>query len=207
MGVKVEVKDHSSKTQCENYFIISNHMSYLDIMVMSAHIPTSFVTSIEMKQTPILGQIVTLAGCLFVERRSRQGLGAEVADIERALVAGINVTVFPEATSTNGEELLKFKRPLYQAAINSERPVLPITLNYQEINGKPVTALNRDLICWYGEMSFAPHLWDLCAQKNLKAHLTIGELIHSLEHDTASLRDKTFDVISNFYQPISHTRF
>jgi 1-acyl-sn-glycerol-3-phosphate acyltransferase len=85
-----------------------------------------------MKNTFFLGQICKFASCLFVERRSRGNLDQEIKEITDALNYGHNVLIFPEGTSTNGDEVLRFKRPLFNAAIFSSKKVLPATLNYLE---------------------------------------------------------------------------
>lgn len=142
--------------------MVGNHMSYLDILVLSAIYPSSYVTSQEIREMPFLGMLCEWAGCLFVERRSRKNLSREVSEIKDALLKGLTVTIFPEATSTNGEEILRFRTPLYQAAIDSGVMVQPFCLNYLRINGSPFSRGNRDYVCWYGDMDFLPHLWALC---------------------------------------------
>jgi lyso-ornithine lipid O-acyltransferase len=186
-------------------FIVSNHLSYLDILVISSLVPTCFVTSIEMKKTPFLGQIIQLAGCLFVERRNRNNIHYEIKEIERALKAGLNVTVFPEATSTNGEQVLQFKRSLFQAAISGNANLLPLTLNYTHLNGNKVTLVNRDYLCWYGEMSFLPHLWKLCQQNDIVVQVvTTGYVeVNECEHCPSTLRDIAFNQVHSAFIPIA----
>ena len=198
--VDAELKD---KTYTHK-LLVSNHLSYLDIMVMSSLVPSSFVTSVEMKNTPVLGQIVILAGCLFVERRNKSKIKNEIKDIEDALKSGLNVVVFPEATSTNGESVLNFKRSLFQASANTGAAVTPITINYTQINGKTVDKSNRDFVCWYGDMDFASHLWKLCHQKEIRVSIKFSENIEPTpEADTAWLRDTAYAKVSENYQPIA----
>lgn len=200
LGIKIS---HNLNTidRNKNYFIVSNHLSYIDILLISSVLPTSFVTSVEMKNTPFLGQIIQLAGCLFVERRNKKNIMNEIGDIENALNKGLNVTVFPEATSTNGEQVLKFKRSLFQSAVNTQVDVLPLTINYKEINKHKVSLKNRDILCWYGDMEFAPHLWNLCKQRTIQVELLANEtvLAQNQQNCTATLRDIAFEkVVINF---------
>jgi 1-acyl-sn-glycerol-3-phosphate acyltransferase len=92
LGIRVEKKGEFVKEK--NYFIVSNHMSYIDIPILSSIFNTSYVTSTDIRETPGLGQIAELAGCLYVNRKSRENITNEIGDIERALLAGLNVTVF-----------------------------------------------------------------------------------------------------------------
>lgn len=200
LGIRIS---HNLKNidKSKNYFIVSNHLSYTDILIISSIIPTSFVTSVEMKKTPFLGQIIQLAGCLFVERRNKKNILNEIGDIENALNKGLNVTVFPEATSTNGEQVLNFKRSLFQSAMNTQVDVLPMTLNYRKVNGENVSSENRDSICWYGDMEFAPHLWSLCKNKSINVDIITPGILSSQNEKscTAELRDNAFEkVVMNF---------
>lgn len=151
-----------NKPSLEARLMVGNHMSYLDILILSSLYPSSYVTSQEIREMPFLGMLCEWAGCLFVERRSRENLSREVSEIKDALLQGLTVTVFPEATSTNGEEILRFRTPLYQAAMDSGVKVQPFCLNYLQINGARFSKGNRDYVCWYGDMEFVPHLWALC---------------------------------------------
>ena len=125
-----------------NYLIVSNHLSYLDILILASKIPSAFVTSTDIKNTPFLGQIVTLAGCLFVNRKDKTNIKNEIKELREALNYGLNVVVFPEATSTNGDEVIRFRHPLFEASIATESPILPLTLNYSSISNKSVTILD-----------------------------------------------------------------
>mgnify|MGYP006300931951 CR=1 FL=1 len=152
--------------------IVSNHLSYLDIFALAAQRPTCFVTSVEIKETPVLGQLCQLGGCLFVERRSREHLSREVREIYEALANGENVCVFPEGTSTNGEKVRRFKRPLFCAALDAGAIIQPVTLNYLSVSGEKLAINNRDHVFWYGDMDFLPHLVDVFSQSRVHVYTT-----------------------------------
>ncbi len=156
--LNVTVSIHTSVKQLKSgHLIVSNHLSYLDVLILSWLFPGCFVTSVEIRQTPFLGHITSLAGCLFVDRRSRQFLGQETLSLSSTLKSGQNVIVFPEGTSTDGETVLRFRQPLFRAAIHAGKDILPVSISYEEINHAPVTAQNRDQIFWYGSMTFGDH--------------------------------------------------
>lgn len=203
-GVQVR-KNFQPLKAGENYLIVANHLSYLDVLIISSFFPTCFVTSTEMKETPFLGQLCLLGGCLFVERRKRARIAGEVAQITHALKSGLNVVIFPEAKSTNGEAVIAFKRPLFQAAVNAGKKVLPLCLNYRTLDGEKLTVKNRDKIFWYGNMSFLSHALDLFSHQRIVADLSVLECLDTLEFsDKNTLADKSFEVIANEYQVISH---
>lgn len=186
----------------QNSLFVSNHLSYIDVLILASQAPMNFVTSIEIKNTPFLGQIVQMAGCLFVERRNKSNLTNEIKEITEALANGINVTIFPEATSTNGESVLRFRRPLYAAAIESDRNVVPLCLNYKKISGKSIDLENRDDVFWYGKMSFLPHLWSLCLQDNVEIEIQVLGKIENEENLTATdLASESHKRVSEVFIP------
>lgn len=188
-----------------NYLIVSNHLSYLDILIISSYLPTCFVTSKEMKETPFLGQLCLLGGCLFVERRSRAGITEEIKELSDALDDGLNVVIFPEATSTNGEAVIRFRRPLFQAAMNAHSKVLPVCLNYRTLDGEKLTLKNRDKIFWYGDMGFLGHALALFKHQNIVAELTIMPSLDARDYtDKNELCDTCFKLVSDEYEIITH---
>lgn len=189
-----------------NYLIVSNHLSYLDILIIAAKIPTAFVTSTDIKNTPFLGQIVTLAGCLFVNRKNKENIKNEIKELREALNYGINVVVFPEATSTNGDEVLRFRHPLFEASIATSSPILPLTINYKKISNAPINLNNRDIVCWYGDMGFFTHFLKVLEQKEIIVELNISEsftpsLISSIE---AALR--SHQIVSNNFKSLNQNK-
>lgn len=134
--------------------IVGNHMGFIDILVMHSLTKALFVTSYEMRETPVLGLITEMSGCLFVERRNKSNILSELKNIIDALNDDFNVTLYPEATSHNGEEILPFKRTLMTSAAAAGKPILPYCFNFKSINGEPFSLKYRDHVCWYGDMGF-----------------------------------------------------
>jgi len=157
--------------------IIPNHISYLDVIVVNALFPAVFVTSREIEETPVLGQVTSGAGCAFVERRHKQSLHRDIDQLSSLLNQGINVALFPEGTTSAGEQLLPFKKSLFEAAVRSRCQVVPVCIRYQTIDGQTFDASNRDTIAWYGSMQFFPHLWQLMMTKSVEVRLSVlGEV-------------------------------
>lgn len=155
-----------------------------------------------MREAPFIGTIVELGGCLFVERRNKKNLSKEVEDITEGLLNGLSVCIFPEATSTNGEQVLRFRRPLYNAAVKSRSPVLPLCLNYKSINGEKLNPKNRDSVFWYGDMDFLPHLLDLARLKSVDLEISILESIPVADDSQdALLAEHSHKLVSNHFEP------
>lgn len=159
--------------------IIGNHMSYLDILIFLSFFESLFVTSVEMKERFFLGQITQLAGCLFVERRNPRKLHEEMKTIKKYFSKGFNVCIFPEGTSSNGESVLPFKKSLFQIPVETHCPIQPIILKYESIDGLPFGNKTRDKVCWYGDMGFFSHLFNLLALKSVSASLRVLPTVDS----------------------------
>lgn len=203
IGVEV-VSNKKPESSLNNYLIVSNHLSYLDVLTISSLYPSCFVTSKEMKKTFFLGQLCLLGGCLFVDRKNKSNIHNEVRELTNSLTKGLNVAIFPEAKSTDGSEVIHFKRPLFQAAMDSGAKVLPMCLNYKSINGVEVSRLNRDLVFWYGDQAFLDHALKLFSQKKMVIELSVLNVIRPQEFSgKTELSHKCHELISGNYKKIN----
>lgn len=171
IGVEVKTFLKDPNVLDRNYFMVCNHMSYFDILILSSLQPSVFVTSVEMEKTFFLGDIAKLGGSFFVDRVNRRKMKSEVKALENLLNDGFNVFIFPEGTSTNGSEILPFKKSLFRVPFQTQFPILPMCLKYTHIDGEPFSPKNSDRICWYGDMSFAPHLLQLMKVREVRAEV------------------------------------
>jgi len=153
------------------YLMVSNHISYTDILALAALEEMVFITSVEMGNNPFLGAITRLGGCLYTNRKNPISLKDEIQRFSDTISEGFKVLLFPEGTSTNGSTIMDFRRSLFQIALNINCPILPVCIKYTKIDGKPVTDSNRDLVAWYGDMTFAPHFLKLLNHK-IEADIT-----------------------------------
>jgi 1-acyl-sn-glycerol-3-phosphate acyltransferase len=182
--------------------LVGNHLSYLDVLLICAQKPTCFVTSNEIRETPFLGLICRMAGCLFVERRNKDNLQNEISELRDGLREGLSITVFPEATSTNGEQILRFRRPLYSAAIDSARPVVPFCINYRRVGRHRLSLENRDRVMWYGDMPFAPHVWRLAECAEIEVDLHFLPPIEASALTAADLAEKSWRSVASVFRPV-----
>jgi 1-acyl-sn-glycerol-3-phosphate acyltransferase len=184
--------------------IVCNHQSYIDILLIASRFPSLFVTSMQMKETPFLGHMSILSGCIFVERRDKSNLHNEVRELTENLKKGINVLVFPEATCSNGEAILRFRRPLFQAAIDAQAPILPLCLNYKKINGEKVTKTNKDKILWYGKMPFVSHAMRFLCLSKIEVDFNIMHPLQpSPEWEKGNLAETTQKMVEECFFPMT----
>lgn len=200
-NVKVNVSGHIPKNQPG--LIAGNHMGFIDVLVMNSLQPTLFVTSNEIKETPFLGLLCELSGCLFVERRNRMNIGNELNEIVTYLKRGFNVILYPEATSHNGEEILPFKRTLLTSAAYAEVPIRPYCFNFKSINGEPFTLKYRDDVCWYGPISFARGFIGFASIKELVVDVEFLEPVFTKpSDDRGQVADSVREQIVKKFRPV-----
>ena len=139
----------------------ANHISYLDITVLSSLLAASFVAKTEVAQWPLFGWLAKLQRSVFVDRKVRST--AEQRDsIAARLAAKDALILFPEGTSGDGNRVLPFKSALFSVADHAATgpvTVQPVSIAYTRVNGMPIGRRYRPLFAWYGAMAMAPHLW------------------------------------------------
>jgi 1-acyl-sn-glycerol-3-phosphate acyltransferase len=150
--------------------LVTNHLSYLDIMVLASVRPVVFVSKAEVRRWPGIGYLVGLAGTLFIRRQSRLQVSAAVTRMQEALDLGVVLAFFPEGTTTGGDRVLPFRASLLEAAVTGQLPVTPGCLRY-ELPGGSVP----DEVCYWRDMTFFSHLANLCRHREIRAHVTYGE--------------------------------
>ena len=136
--------------------VASNHMSYLDVLVLSSVRPQIFLAKDEVKGWPLFGSFARWAGSVFIDRRKRSEVSAKTAQFREAVEAGLPVTVFLEGTTSDGSTVRPFRTALLEPAIQSGWPVTPCALHYEATGAKA-----SETICYHGDMTLVPHLLTL----------------------------------------------
>lgn len=184
-NIKLKVKNPEILTALKNksYLAVANHVSYTDIILLSSLESYSFITSVEMGNNFFLGNITRLGGSLFTNRKNPVGLKQEIENFSQAIKDGNKVVLFAESTSTDGRDVRPFKSSLFQVALSADCPILPICIKYKSIDGKPIDDSNRDLVCWYGDMTFAPHFMKLL-NRQISAEITFLDPVYEVAGKT-----------------------
>ncbi len=117
---------------------------------------------------------------------------------------GFNTVLFPEATTSNGESLLPFKAPFLKSAINTNKDVLPLCINYTKVNGVSINEENRDFIFYHEDIAFFVHFFRLLTRKSVEVDL---EALKEIEVNPSMTRKElsriAYEKISNAYSGIS----
>lgn len=167
----VESRNHSEHTP--GTLFLANHVSYLDVLILASQFPSVFITSVEVKRSPILGLLARLSGAYFVERRNRTTLKKDISEIRELLSSGVHVILFPEGTTSDGSSVLPFKPSLLEAVVNSDIEVRPLCLNYRYCNGESVSAEHREVLFYYGQMNLWKQLSHLLGVSEVLAELIV----------------------------------
>lgn len=188
LGIRLVI--HGRRQTRGSVLYIGNHSSWLDIPVLSAAIPASFVAKSEIEGWPIFGFLSKLQRTVFVQREKRSRTAESRDVLVERLRAGDNLILFPEGTSSDGNRVLPFKSALFGAAeIEVARrdgtmgPVVvqPVTVTYTRLQGMPMGRDYRPFFTWFGDMELAPHLFKaltfgpITAEVEFHAPLTVSE--------------------------------
>jgi 1-acyl-sn-glycerol-3-phosphate acyltransferase len=187
-----------------HYLIVSNHTGFLDIFLMNAYSTGLFITSVEMRNTPVLGWVTDAGGCLYVERRDRSNISNEVLKIRHVLQKGFNVILYPEGTSSDGAQVLPFKRTLITAAVGVV-PILPAVINYDLVNDQPMHHKYRKAVFWYGDYHFSTSIIRAFALKSINLSLKFLEPVSINQTDNkAEVAEILHERIASHYKIVPY---
>ena len=152
--------------------IAANHISWIDIFVVQSVRPASFVAKSEIRDWPVAGWIAERAGTIFLRRGHRRDAARINQRVHDALAEGDCVGIFPEGTTTEGGELLKFHALLFESAIANGALVHPAALRYEGPDGGPCTE-----VAYVGETTFMESVSRIVGRRRIVARLAFAEPI------------------------------
>jgi lyso-ornithine lipid O-acyltransferase len=143
--------------------LLANHMSWLDIMALSAASRTAFVAHSGLTVSPALKWLCEQNGTVFISRHQRHTVGEQVAQVREAL-GERRLTLFPEGTTNDGRELLAFKSSLLSAVepLPAGLTVQPVALDYDD----------AEEIAWVGDEPGLTNAFKILARVR-PVHLTL----------------------------------
>jgi 1-acyl-sn-glycerol-3-phosphate acyltransferase len=146
------------------FLLVSNHLSYVDIVVLAAHLDCVFVAKRDVRSWPFLGLIIERMDTIFIDRTNRRDVVRVNEQIDRALQSGDGVVLFAEGTSTPGSRVLPLKPSLLEIAARANFPVSHASITYSDPK-----------VCWYADMTFAGHFFNLLKIPRYNATLVFGD--------------------------------
>lgn len=166
LGLAVRVRRHGEIAASGGRLVVANHVSWLDIPVLGSLAPMSFLAKREIGAHAIGRALVALQGAVYVDRARWRCIPAVNATMAEAMRAGSAVVLFAEATTGDGNRILRFRSSHFEAIrraaeANNQGPafIQPIYLHYSRLCGLPMARYERARIAWYGDMTFLPHFY------------------------------------------------
>src|SRR5437762_10683095 len=145
--------------------LVCNHLSYLDVIVLSSIRPCVFVAKRDVAGWPLFGWLARAAGTIFVDRERRLSSSAVLNPIRHAISGGLLVVVFPEGTSSDGSTVLPFKSALLESAVQLQCPVASASVQYALDDGSVA-----DEVCYWRDMTLVPHLLHLFFKREIRSN-------------------------------------
>lgn len=195
LGVRVTVQGTPPRPP---FFIVSNHLSYLDIVVYFTQLKGAFIAKKEVRSWPVLGFLAHTANTLFIDRRNHRDLGR----INRLIAGHINarqgVILFAEGTSTAGATVNPFKPSLLEYPAGNNLPVSYASISYRTPAGAPPAHL---AVCWWGDMTFGGHAFNLFRIPRVEASIVFGDQTVQ-ERDRKRLANELWKKVHQQFIPV-----
>lgn len=165
IGLRVVVR--GAKSAEKPHLVVSNHVSYYDIVALGSEIAGDFIAKADIAKWPVFGLMAKAGRSVFIDRARSATTNAR-DQIQDRLDAGDTLIMFPESTSGDGNIMKPFKSALFTVAerritdSNGQTrniAVQPVSIAYTRLNGLPLGVGWRPFVAWYGDMEMLPHLW------------------------------------------------
>jgi len=163
----IRVRTHGSMPS--SGLLVSNHLSYLDIVVLSSIRPCVFVAKSDVARWPLFGWLAYAAGTIFVDRQRKCSSQKVVSGIRDAITGGSMVVLFPEGTSSDGSTVLPFKSALLESAVQLRSPIASASIEYALDDGSV-----GEEICYWRDMTLVPHLLNLLCKREIRANYSFS---------------------------------
>lgn len=154
------------------FFLATNHLSYMDILLLYTCADGVFIAKREMRSWPVLGPLANFFGTIWVNREIRRDAVRVLDHISEAVSRGDGVILFAEGTTTRGDVMLPMKPALFDWAAREQFPVHYGAITYRTPPGSVPADLS---VCWWGDMTFGRHVYDLCRLRGFDATVVFGE--------------------------------
>lgn len=195
MGLSVKV--HGRDPGLPAGLVVSNHLGYLDIFVHGTIFPLRYTSTTVIAKWPLLGKIIDLSYPVLVDRTSKPAARKALRDFAKTMKNGLYLIVYPEGTSTDGKNGIRpFKSTPFEAATFANLPVIPILTRYREVPG-------RSTVCWYGDMTFTPHVWQVLSMPKIEADVYFMEPIYPEDRTRKELAEYVHRAMDSEYRNIT----
>jgi 1-acyl-sn-glycerol-3-phosphate acyltransferase len=176
-GVRVSVRGAPADER--PLLLVSNHCSWLDIIVLSSIVPVVFIAKSEIERWPLFGLFAKLQRSIFVNRSRRRDTGKVNNIIAARLAEGDPVVLFGEGTASDGNLVLPFRSALLGALKETlgeegRGHIQPVSVAYTRLQGIPMGRQHRPVAACYGDISLVKHLKRVLREGAIDVTVTFG---------------------------------
>jgi 1-acyl-sn-glycerol-3-phosphate acyltransferase len=190
LGLRIEIVGRLPDRAC---LVVSNHVSWLDIVLLGGLMQAAFVSKAEVRRWPLIGRFAELLGTVFLPRGQFK-TGDATRQVNETLAGGQPVVLFPSATTLADLVPPRFHARMFAAAIEGGHPILPVAIHYlPESRSAPA---HHAWATWTGSAELAPHFLRLCRLERLNVRVTVGEPISPVGVDRRQLAQSSHAAIS-----------
>jgi len=188
LGIRI---DRNELPKNDNFILMPNHRSYLDIFIFSGLTPASFVGKAELRNWPF-GKVATkITNLILVDRNNSRSLIRTMSEIKSSVSQGIPVTLFPEGTTYKGPLTKNFKSGSFKIATETGIPVIPAAIDYRDKND-----------AWVGDDTFIPHFFRQMGKPITYVTIRFGQPLSETDHE--KLREQTKNEIETMLNEIQN---
>ncbi|HEX4330703.1 MAG TPA: lysophospholipid acyltransferase family protein [Usitatibacter sp.] len=174
LNVRVRVEGEPPGAHEHGALVAANHVSWLDIFLVSSVRPTRFIAKSEIRDWGIVGWIADRAGTLFVRRDQLRDTARINALVHEALAGGDCVGLFPEGITTEGDMLHKFHTALFEPAVANSAHVHPAAIRYERRDG----SLCRE-VSFRGERTFMESMSLIIGEPAVVARIAFAPVVET----------------------------
>lgn len=184
--IKLHITKHGEISK-PGTLLVSNHISWLDILVIGQYLPAYFVAKNDISSWPVIGYLARQGGTIFIRRGDKQHIRATTEKMIWLLKQNCNIIAFPEGTTTQGTGVLNFHSSLFQPALLTKSVIQPVALQYR--------GAAKEHAPFIGDDGFVPHLIKMLMLDKIEVQLSFLPVVHSLGKSRNEISIETRDLI------------
>lgn len=180
------------------FFLVSNHLSYVDIIVLLKTLDTTIVSKSEVKDWPVVGLIARSIGIVFIDRKNKMDIHRVNKEISSKVSAHRGLALFPEGTTSPGASVLRFRPSLLEFPAQSNLGVHYCSIHYELPDSRNSA---HETVCWWGGNSMHSHLFELAKESSILATIRFGDKV-IVESDRKILAAALHKKVSGIFKPM-----
>ena len=200
-GAKLRLHGYElASLELTNSMLVSNHISWLDSIVMLRLAFVQYIGKVEMLKWPILNNLIKAGGTIFIDRKNKKSLLDINQHVAKLLAMGATIGLYPEGKTSVGKEVLRFKAPIFEAALMAKSTIIPIILSYRKNNNR----LAREVS--FAKVNLLTSVLQTLRLRDLVINVTVLAPVNCHDfNNREQLAEHLHKLISDGYQQQQHT--